>query len=122
MSCSLPTPRAGRCRSDRVAGHPATIADLAWLRARDLDRALLVHVAAGKPLLGICGGFQMLGRVIRDPYGIEGPGGQVTEVEGLGLLDVETAFSPQGAAATARRRTRCARVGVRDSPRPDHPR
>lgn len=106
-----------------LPGTRATIADLAWLRARDLDRALLVHVAAGKPLLGICGGFQMLGRVIRDPYGIEGPGGQVTEVEGLGLLDVETAFSPpQGAAATARRRTRCARVGVRDSPRPDHPR
>lgn len=77
-----------------LPGTRATIADLAWLRARDLDRALLVHVAAGKPLLGICGGFQMLGRVIRDPYGIEGPGGQVTEVEGLGLLDVETAFSP----------------------------
>ncbi|EFD75894.1 predicted protein [Mycobacterium tuberculosis GM 1503] len=63
MSCSLPTPRApGRCRSDRVAGHPGNDrrSSLAEGR-RDLDRALLVHVAAGKPLLGICGGFQMLG-------------------------------------------------------------
>src|SRR5690606_8336337 len=47
------------------------------------------HAAAGKPVVGICGGFQMLGRVIRDPQGIEGPPG---EVAGLGLLDIETCF------------------------------
>lgn len=72
-----------------LPGTRATIADLAWLRARGLDCAVRAHVAAGKPLLGICGGFQMLGRVIRDEHGIEGPAGQV---DGLGLLDVETTF------------------------------
>ncbi|MDP7733211.1 cobyric acid synthase [Mycobacterium paragordonae] len=72
-----------------LPGTRATIADLAWLRARGLDRAVLTHAAAGKPLLGICGGFQMLGRTIRDPHGVEGP---AAEVEGLGLLDVETVF------------------------------
>ncbi|MEZ0340443.1 cobyric acid synthase [Mycobacterium sp. pV006] len=72
-----------------LPGTRSTIADLAWLRSRGLDRALLAHAAAGKPLLGICGGFQMLGRVIRDPDGIEG---SVAEVDGLGLLDVETDF------------------------------
>jgi adenosylcobyric acid synthase len=72
-----------------LPGTRATIADLAWLRARGLDRAVLAHAAAGKPLLGICGGFQMLGRRIRDPDGVEGP---VAEVDGLGVLDVETVF------------------------------
>jgi adenosylcobyric acid synthase len=73
-----------------LPGTRATIADLAWLRARGLDRAVAEHVAAGKPLLGICGGFQMLGQVIRDPSGVEG---SVAEVEGLGLLDVDTTFA-----------------------------
>jgi adenosylcobyric acid synthase len=75
-----------------LPGTRSTIADLGWLRARGLDRAVLAHAGAGKPLLGICGGFQMLGRVISDPYGIEGP---VAEVEGLGLLDVETTFGAE---------------------------
>lgn len=73
-----------------LPGTRATIADLAWLRSRGLDRAIVAHVAAGKPLIGICGGFQMLGGVIRDPDGIEG---QPAEVSGLGLLDVETTFA-----------------------------
>lgn len=73
-----------------LPGTRATIADLAWLRSRELDSALLSHAAAGKPVLGICGGFQMLGRVIRDPEGIEGP---VAEADGLGLLDVDTCFA-----------------------------
>lgn len=72
-----------------LPGTRATIADLGWLRARGLDRAVLDHVAAGKPLLGICGGFQMLGRAIADPTGVEGP---VAEVDGLGVLDVRTTF------------------------------
>jgi adenosylcobyric acid synthase len=75
-----------------LPGTRATIADLAWLRARGLDRAVLAHVAAGKPLLGICGGFQLLGRVISDPNCVEG---SVAEVDGLGLLDVETTFEPE---------------------------
>ncbi|CAM3302725.1 cobyric acid synthase CobQ [Mycobacterium intermedium] len=72
-----------------LPGTRATIADLAWLRERGLDRALRQHVAAGKPVLGICGGFQMLGRTISDPHGVEGPAG---DVDGLGVLDVHTTF------------------------------
>lgn len=70
-----------------LPGTRATASDLGWLRSRGLDDAIVAHAAAGKPVLGICGGFQMLGRSIRDPEGIEGAPGQVT---GLGLLDVET--------------------------------
>ncbi|ORW95605.1 cobyric acid synthase [Mycolicibacter terrae] len=72
-----------------LPGTRATVSDLAWLRSRGLDSAIAEHAAAGKPVLGICGGFQMLGRAIRDPDGVEGPPG---EVAGLGLLDVETCF------------------------------
>ncbi|CAN3126586.1 cobyric acid synthase [Mycobacterium sp. smrl_JER01] len=72
-----------------LPGTRSTIADLAWLRSRGLDRAVLAHAAAGRPVLGICGGFQMLGRVIRDPHGVEGG---AAEADGLGLLDVETDF------------------------------
>jgi len=77
-----------------LPGTRATIADLAWMRSRGLDSAVLRHAAAGKPVLGICGGFQMLGTVIRDPHGVEGA---TTEVDGLGLLDVETTFGPDKA-------------------------
>ena len=75
-----------------LPGTRSTIADLAWLRSRGLDGALQAHVAAGKTLLGICGGFQMLGGVIADAEGVEGEPG---EVEGLGLLDVRTDFAAE---------------------------
>lgn len=75
-----------------LPGTRSTIADLTWLRDRGLDRAVRAHVAAGKPLLGICGGFQMLGRLISDPLGLEGP---AAEVEALGLLDVVTTFGAE---------------------------
>ena len=58
-----------------LPGTRATLEDLAWLRARGMDRAVLDHAAAGKPVLGICGGFQMLGRRITDPAGVEGVAG-----------------------------------------------
>ncbi|MDQ4110912.1 MAG: cobyric acid synthase, partial [Actinomycetota bacterium] len=74
-----------------LPGTRSTISDLAWLRTRGLDVALTEHVRRGRPLLGICGGFQMLGGVIADPDGVEG---SVAEVEGLGLLDVRTDFTP----------------------------
>jgi adenosylcobyric acid synthase len=73
-----------------LPGTRATIHDLGWLRSRGIDAAIAAHVAAGKPVLGICGGFQMLGKKIRDPDGIEGA---PAEVAGLGLLDVETRFT-----------------------------
>lgn len=73
-----------------LPGTRATIADLTWMRARGMDRAVVAHASAGKPVLGICGGFQMLGTVIRDPDAIEGESGQA---DGLGLLDVVTTFA-----------------------------
>ncbi|WP_159941551.1 MULTISPECIES: cobyric acid synthase [unclassified Nocardiopsis] len=76
-----------------MPGTRATLADLAWLRARGLDRAVTEHVRRGRPLLGICGGFQMLGRTVADPDGVEaGPG---SRAEGLGLLDVRTDFTAE---------------------------
>jgi len=75
-----------------LPGTRATLADLAWLRSRGLDTAIEAHARAGRPLLGICGGFQMLGAEISDPHGVEGPAG--TRVPGLGLLPVTTSFHP----------------------------
>ena len=75
-----------------LPGTRATISDLEWLRSRGLDRAILAHAEAGRPVLGICGGFQMLGRTISDPFGVEGA---VATVDGLGLLDIETTFSAE---------------------------
>jgi adenosylcobyric acid synthase len=76
-----------------LPGTRATISDLGWLRERGLDRAVLDHAAAGRPVLGICGGFQMLGRTIADPVGVEGAAN--AEVPGLGLLDVGTEFGAE---------------------------
>ncbi|MFP5336466.1 MAG: cobyric acid synthase [Actinomycetes bacterium] len=76
-----------------LPGTRSTIADLAWLRSRGLDVALADHARRGRPLLGVCGGFQMLGRTIRDPHGLEGAAGAT--VDGLGLLDVRTDFETE---------------------------
>ena len=76
-----------------LPGTRATLADLAWLRERGLDRAIGEHAASGRPVLGICGGFQMLGHTVSDPEGVEGPAG--AEAPGLGLLDVATVFGPE---------------------------
>ena len=73
-----------------LAGSKATLADLADLRAQGWDVDLAAHVRRGGAVLGICGGFQMLGRRIADPAGIEGPPGGA---EGLGLLDLETVLT-----------------------------
>ena len=70
-----------------LPGSKATIADLAALRASGWDIDLQAHVRRGGHVLGICGGYQMLGRSVADPQGIEGP---PSTVEGLGLLPVDT--------------------------------
>jgi adenosylcobyric acid synthase len=70
-----------------LLGSKSTIGDLGFVRAQGWDIDILAHVRRGGRVLGLCGGYQMLGRVISDPDGIEGPPGTV---EGLGLLDVET--------------------------------
>jgi adenosylcobyric acid synthase len=72
-----------------IPGTKNTIEDLAWLRARGLDSAI-VRLRGKVPILGICGGYQMLGAEIRDPSGLEGSRGQ--EVAGLGLLSLSTSF------------------------------
>jgi len=74
-----------------LPGTRATISDLAWLRFRGLDRAIVAHASAGRPVLGICGGFQMLGRRIHDPEGVEGQ--STVDVYGLALLDTTTTFA-----------------------------
>lgn len=70
-----------------MPGSKATIADLAYYRAQGWDTDLKAHRRRGGHILGMCGGYQMLGRTVADPDGVEGQPGTV---EGLGLLDVET--------------------------------
>ncbi|MBY6239887.1 cobyric acid synthase [Methylosinus sp. Sm6] len=70
-----------------LPGTKTTIADLAFLRGQGWDIDIAAHARRGGGVLGLCGGYQMLGRRIADPLGLEGPAG---EVEGLGLLDLET--------------------------------
>ena len=74
-----------------LPGTRATFADLRWLRERGLDTAIQAHAAAGGAVLGICGGFQMLGQQITDPVGVEGE--PDARADGLGLLDVHTTFA-----------------------------
>jgi adenosylcobyric acid synthase len=72
-----------------VPGTKATVEDLACLRDAGLDRALAARAAAGAPILGVCGGYQLLGERIEDE--VESRAGAV---EGLGLLPVTTVFDP----------------------------
>jgi adenosylcobyric acid synthase len=70
-----------------IPGSKATMADLAFLRAEGWDIDIAAHRRRGGRVIGLCGGYQMLGRRISDPEGAEGRDGAV---DGLGLLDVET--------------------------------
>ncbi|MBW8753184.1 MAG: cobyric acid synthase [Sphingomonadales bacterium] len=79
-----------------LPGTKATLADLAALRAEGWDIDVLAHHRRGGAILGLCGGYQMLGKRIADPHGIEGVAG---EAPGLGLLDVETVLEPRKALA-----------------------
>ncbi|HMH49627.1 MAG TPA: cobyric acid synthase [Candidatus Acidoferrum sp.] len=74
-----------------LPGSKNTSGDLAWLRATGLAEAILGAARAGRLILGVCGGYQMLGETLRDPLGIESV---VGEVRGLGLLPVVTTFAP----------------------------
>jgi len=75
-----------------LPGSKATRADLAWLREQGWAEAIARHLRYGGKLIGICGGFQMLGRVVHDPLGIEGEPGSST---GLGWLAMETVLEPE---------------------------
>jgi len=74
-----------------LPGSKTTIADMAFLRRQGWDIDILAHRRRGGRVLGICGGYQMLGRRIADPDGIEGP---PAETAGLGLLDIDTVMRP----------------------------
>jgi adenosylcobyric acid synthase len=80
-----------------IPGTKSTVADLAWLREQGLAEAIRGLAAAGGAVAGICGGYQMLGRTIRDPGRVEAV---TEEVPGLALLPVETVF--EGDKATYR--------------------
>ena len=75
-----------------LPGSKATIADLAALRQAGFDIDIAGHRRRGGMILGLCGGYQMLGRTVADPDGVEGP---PATVEGLGLLDVATTLSAE---------------------------
>ena len=74
-----------------LSGSKATIADLAFFRAQGWDTDLVAHVRRGGHVIGVCGGYQMLGRRISDPAGIEG---LADSVLGLGLLPIDTIIGP----------------------------
>jgi adenosylcobyric acid synthase len=86
------TPLPGDAALVILPGSKATLADLAALRREGWDIDLLAHHRRGGQVLGICGGYQMLGRAIADPDGREGPAGSDP---GLGLLDIETVLGDQ---------------------------
>lgn len=74
-----------------LPGTKNTMGDLLWLRQSGLEVKILRHAELGKPVFGICGGYQMLGTSLNDPHNIE-HGGQMA---GLGILDIVTEFKPE---------------------------
>jgi len=76
-----------------LPGSKSVAADLAWLRAQGLAEPINRHAAAGKPVLGICGGLQMLGEALVDPHGLDGNGPGLGP--GLGLLPLVTQFAQE---------------------------
>lgn len=81
---------AADCRLVLLCGSKSTIADLAVLKAAGIDVDIKAHARRGGFVLGLCGGYQMLGKTVADPDGIEG---LPARVEGLGLLDVNTVLT-----------------------------
>ncbi len=75
-----------------LPGSKAVQADLAWLRQQGHEVAIRRHLRYGGKVLGLCGGYQMLGRALHDPQGFEGAS---QSVSGLGLLDCETTLAPE---------------------------
>ena len=84
-----------------LPGSKNTIGDLCWLRERGLDRLIANLKEKGTAILGVCGGYQMLGRTLCDPYGVEREG----TAEGLGLLPCDTVFTRE--KTRVRRTARC---------------
>ena len=96
-----------------LPGSKNTLADLTWLRERGLAERIVALARSGTAVVGICGGYQMLGTRLIDPHGVDGhrPGGvPAGEMQGLGLLPVETTFYAEKATYQARARV-VARAG-----------
>ena len=83
-----------------LPGTKSTISDLLWLRQSGLETAIRRLAEGGTPVLGICGGYQMLGRTLDDPAGTEGEGPQ--RIRGMGLLPVDTVFETKKTRARVR--------------------
>ncbi|MFW5909971.1 MAG: cobyric acid synthase [Thiohalospira sp.] len=75
-----------------LPGSKSVRADLEWLRAQGWEAQIQRHLRYGGRVLGVCGGFQMLGAVLHDPEGLEGPAGSTP---GLGLLELESTLAPE---------------------------
>ncbi|MHC1548582.1 cobyric acid synthase [Phyllobacterium sp. K27] len=75
-----------------IPGSKSTIGDLQQFRENGWDQDLDLHRRRGGHIIGICGGFQMLGKTVSDPQGIEG---STTEIKGLGYLDIDTVMEPE---------------------------
>jgi adenosylcobyric acid synthase len=88
----------GRPNAVILPGTKSTIADLSWLRERGLAEPIVQLAKENTSVVGICGGYQMLGRTIRDPAHVESP---VDEVAGLGLLAAQTTFAGEKATHRA---------------------
>lgn len=78
-----------------LPGTKSTMSDLLWLRQSGLETAVIRLAEEGTPVLGVCGGYQMLGRALHDPEGVEA--GRAADMRGMGLLPVETFFAPEKA-------------------------
>ncbi len=95
-------PRAAEYDFVVLPGTKNTIGDLLWLRERGLDRWIVDQHRRGATLVGICGGYQMLGKAIRDPHRVES---DVGSADGLGLLPVETVLARQKTTRVVRAAT-----------------
>ena len=89
-----------------LPGTKSTVADLAWLRASGFADEVIARARRGEPVLGVCGGCQMLGTRLEDPHGVES---EVRAADGLGLLPLVTRFERE--KLTARCRGRAASAG-----------
>ena len=89
-----------------LPGTKSTTADLIWLRECGLEARILHLNEWGVPILGVCGGYQMMGKALHDPHGCEG---DTPEVRGMGLLDCKTVFTPD---KTRTRKTACCLGGL----------
>ncbi len=76
-----------------LPGTKNTMGDLLWMRQNGLEAAILRAAGFGKVIFGICGGYQMLGRTLFDPEGIENAPEKGSEIRGMGLLNMDTVFT-----------------------------